>query len=80
MTDAAMTMIDAGDRSSNVAEYGYHPESQTLAVRFHNGGLYHYSGVPPEKFDAMHRAESLGKFLHSEVKGKHEHIKQTEQP
>jgi hypothetical protein len=71
-----MNMIDAGSRSSNVKEYGFDPDTNTLAVRFHSGGLYHYADVPPEKFDAMHKAESLGKFLHQNVKGKHDFAKQ----
>lgn len=59
--------------SSNVAEIGHDPTTNTLAVKYQNGGLYYYGGVPTEKFEAMKKSSSIGRFLHLEIKGKHQH-------
>lgn len=61
--------------SSNVAEIGHDPTTNTLAVKFHNGGLFYYGGVPAGKFAEMQQAESVGRYLHSEIKGKHSHLR-----
>lgn len=55
--------------SSNVAAVGYEPETQTLFVDFLNGGRYTYDGVPEDVFIGMLSAESVGRFLHQNVKG-----------
>lgn len=57
--------------STQVAAYGYDEESKTLAIEFKNGGLYHYAGVEPEKFERLRNAESIGRFIHAEVKSQH---------
>lgn len=57
-------------KSSQVAEYGYDPDTKTLAVRYKSGGLYHYSDVTPEVHDELCKAESVGKFLGASIKGK----------
>jgi hypothetical protein len=56
--------------SSNIAKFSYH--SDTLTVVFKNGGQYAYFGVPSSIFEGMKGAESKGKFLNTEVKGKFE--------
>lgn len=55
-------------QSSNVQEFGYDAEARILAIRFKNG-LYHYKDVPPEIFEALGRAESVGKFVNGHVVG-----------
>lgn len=37
-------------RSSNIWGYHFSPRTGDLLVRFNEGGIYHYSGVPPEIF------------------------------
>jgi hypothetical protein len=59
--------------SSQVAEYGYDPAARTLAVRYKNGGLYHYEDVPQKEFDGLCKAQSAGSFLHANVKSKYKH-------
>lgn len=54
--------------SSNVAAVGYDEESKTLAVEFHNGGVYHYYDVPPNTFKALLTADSVGQYLNMVVK------------
>ena len=49
--------------SSNVAAVGYDPDTRTLRVRFHSGGVYDYAGVPPEIHAALMAGESKGGYL-----------------
>jgi len=50
--------IPESRRSAVMAFFGYEPESQELAVQYHNGNLYTYQGVDPEKIHKI--AEALG--------------------
>jgi len=61
--------------SSQIHSYGYDPASKTLAVQFKHGGRYHYKDVPQEVYDSMSKAESVGSFLHQNVKGKFDYSK-----
>lgn len=59
--------------SSQLAEIGYHPDSQTLAIRFKGrgdkpGSLYHYDGVTPEDWEAFNGAESKGSHFYKHIK------------
>lgn len=62
--------------SSQISGFGYDSGSQTLAVKFKHGGLYHYTGVPADVFSKMQEAESVGSFLHREIKTKFPYKKQ----
>ena len=56
--------------SSNVASIGFDRATQTLAVTFLHGGTYHYGpGVPEDIYLGLLSAESVGSFLHQNVKG-----------
>jgi len=57
--------------SSQVMSMGYDAETQTMAVQFSRGGVYHYEGVSPQTFEAMHAHESPGTYLHQNIKGKY---------
>lgn len=46
--------------SSNVASYGYDPESQTLEVKFHSGKTYRYPKTTQAEYDALRKAPSVG--------------------
>ena len=59
--------------SSNVHSHGYDVANQRLFVRFHSGGVYSYDNVPPEKYDDLQKADSVGRFIGAEIKGKHAH-------
>ncbi len=54
--------------SSNLRDVGYSKGTQTLEVRFHNGGIYRYYKVPEGVFRALLAAPSKGSFLHLNVK------------
>lgn len=53
--------------SSNLSSVGY--ENGTLYVRFNNGSLYAYSGVPESVYRGLMSASSHGKYLAAHVKG-----------
>lgn len=54
--------------SSNITELGYDEVSQIVYVRFTNGSLYIYKGVPKEEFNALMNAPSIGSYLHKNYK------------
>jgi hypothetical protein len=61
--------------SSLIEKFYYDEEQQVLHIYFRRGGHYGYSAVTPEKFQAMHDAESHGKFFLSEIKPNHQFSK-----
>lgn len=54
--------------SSNVSTVAY--EDGYLFVRFKGGTHYKYKDVPQGVFNNLLQAESKGKFLNAEIKGK----------
>lgn len=61
--------------SSNVFAIGYDPNSEVLEVEFTNGAVYSYSGVPPGEYEGFMNADSKGKYLHSNIKGRYSYMK-----
>lgn len=59
--------------SSNVESVGYDPDTQELHVRYKNGSLYKYEGVPPEAHEELMAADSVGTHLAANIKGTFEH-------
>lgn len=55
--------------SSNVHSVAYDKDTETLAVRFLNGGLYSYAGVGLEVFTGLVHAASVGRYLNTVIKG-----------
>ncbi len=58
----------SGVKSSNMEAIGYNKDIGVLCVQFKGGGRYLYFGVPENKFTGMQNAESVGKYLTSEIK------------
>lgn len=54
--------------SSNIRYIGYDPSTATLEVEFHNGGMYHYFGVPASVHQSLMNAASKGGYLESHIK------------
>lgn len=54
--------------SSNVAELGYDDANQVVYVRFLNGTVYIYKGVPQFEYDGLLNAPSIGSYLHRNYK------------
>ena len=60
-------------RSSNITHMGHHEEK--LHIKFKDGSHYVYDGVPESKYHQMLAADSVGTFLHENIKGKFPHTK-----
>ncbi len=58
--------------SSNIEATRYDRETGTLGIRFRNGGVYSYRGVPAEIAQGLVQAESPGRFFHSMIRGAYE--------
>lgn len=58
-------------QSSNLAQVRYDDSNQTLLVKFLNGQIWEYSAVSRNTFDGLLGAKSVGRFLNTEIKGKH---------
>jgi len=56
--------------SSNIHAIGYDASRMTLAVHFRNGAIWHYPGAWQALYDGFARAESIGKFFNTHIKGK----------
>lgn len=54
--------------SSNVSAVGYEASNQTVYVRFSDGKMYIYKGVPEIEFDNLKNAPSVGSYLHRNYK------------
>lgn len=62
-------------KSSNVASTTYDPEMGHLTVEFAGGSRYRYSGVSKETASGIEGADSVGRYLHANVIGKHDATK-----
>lgn len=54
--------------SSNIESIGYDEQNQQVYVRFLNGSLYVYKGVPLREFENLRDSPSLGSYLHRNYK------------
>ena len=54
--------------SSNINSIGFDHDSSTLYVRFYNGSLYVYYGVPEEIWLMFFNSESKGRFLWGHIR------------
>jgi hypothetical protein len=52
--------------SSSIAAIGH--EADVLEVRFRNGGVYRYHGVPKAVFARLLSAESKGRFFNRRIR------------
>ena len=56
--------------SSNISEIGYDEGRRILEVLFHNGNLYQYFDVPPQVYQELMGAGSVGQYLNINIKGR----------
>ncbi|MDD5177513.1 MAG: KTSC domain-containing protein [Sterolibacterium sp.] len=61
--------------STNIRAAGYETDSQTLEVEFNNGSVYQYAGVPLSEYEGLMNADSKGKFLNANIKGRYPYVK-----
>ena len=59
--------------SSSIESVGF--EKNVLEVRFRNGGLYQYLDVPETVLASLMRAESKGRFLNQQIRGRYPTIR-----
>ncbi len=52
--------------SSNIESIGY--ENEQVYVKFLNGSIYVYKGVPLHEFENLRDSPSLGSYLHRNYK------------
>lgn len=64
--------------SSNVASVGY--ENGVLEVEFNHGGIYQYQGVPPEAYQGLVSAASVGGYLAKHIKGAYPYAQVPDMP
>jgi len=64
MTLPEMTPVS----SSNIDSIGYDEQNQEVYVRFLNGSLYVYKGVPEYEHQNLMEAPSHGSYLHKNLK------------
>ena len=60
--------VQATPASSVIASVAYDVATGTLEVVFRSGRVYRYFDVPPEAFDALRQADSVGAFFNHEIK------------
>ena len=62
---------------SSVRRAKYMAEEKILEIEFASGAVYHYQGILPITWEALHKCEAPGKFVHSDLKDyKYEKINQ----
>lgn len=54
--------------SSNIQATFFDARTQTICVRFNNGGIYSYIGANEEIYMSLVHAPSIGKYLHNVLK------------
>lgn len=60
-------------KSSNIESVAHNGEH--MQITFKGGHTYHYANVPAHVFDACLLADSVGKFIADQIKGKFTHSK-----
>lgn len=54
--------------SSNIESIGYNEQDQDVYVKYLNGSMYVYKGVPIHEFENLRTAPSLGSYMHRNYK------------
>lgn len=61
--------------SSSIRAVGYDEERQVLYIKFIDGDLYEYYGVPASKVIDLFQAKSIGWFVNKRIKPNYEYGK-----
>lgn len=54
--------------SSRIAAYGYDEKTNTLAIEFPGGAVYHYDNFTAKDWEEFQKAESKGSHFHHRIK------------
>jgi len=61
---------------STVVEFAkYDADDKILEIKYRNGRVYRYFGVPQTEYDAFKSSGSKGRYLNREIKTKYEFAK-----
>ena len=60
-------------KSSQIESIGH--DGDTLAVKFKNGGIYHYQDVSAAQFAELQKADSIGSHFGKHIRPKHKFTK-----
>lgn len=66
--------------SSNVHSIGHDSASKTMAVKFRNGGEYHYPQVDDELYGKVRDAPSVGRAVNEHLRSRGEEFNGVRQP
>jgi len=61
------------DKASHVKSIGFDAASSTLEIEFSSGAIYDYAGVPQSLYDEFVKADSLGSFVATRIRGAFEY-------
>ncbi len=61
--------------SSNLRSVGYDPQTSTLEIEFHHGGVYHYFAVPESRYAELLAAASKGSYFNDHIKDQYRYRK-----
>lgn len=55
--------------STNIVSVGWDPQTKTMEIEFHGGGIYQYTGGPVEqRYKDLMAAASKGKFFTQHIR------------
>ena len=52
---------------------GYDPVARILEVIFNTGDHYRYFEVPPDQYEGLMSAESIGQYMHKHIIGRYDY-------
>jgi len=58
-------------RSTNLAAVGYDAVGSVLYVRFRNGSVYHFAGVPTATYTGLMSAASKGRYFNRNIRDRY---------
>ena len=61
--------------SSNISSIGYDEDTSTLEIEFHSGAIYQYFDVPPNVYQGIIEASSIGQYFAQYIKGYYRYVK-----
>jgi len=61
-------------QSTLIDYYGICRQTSQLFIQFNNGKSFVFLAVPPEVLETAKTIDSIGKYYHSDIKGKYEDI------
>ena len=61
-----------GPKSGNISRISYSDNTERMQVKFKNGAVYQYDGVPERIWKEACEAKSIGSYMHQSIIGVYE--------